>query len=284
MITATEYTHPVHQILIGGKDYAGYLESFRVSSSRLTPSDIASLVLGNEKYQLKGKFSEGQEIQITAGYKETGSFPIFTGYIERVSPGVRTQIQARDAMIKLKQTLIIQSWRDKAPEDLLKEMASQAGINQVNFVKTGVKLPFFQMANESVLDAFAKCNETLKQYGIDTSDYRYFFDIDGMLHWGPFEEVQTGRNPLKGKTPVFQRGVNIISHTPAKEDNGLACIETILIPELRHSQLILIQDNEYAETQGLFRVERCEYASTVNKDNPKSRENRMRIWYREIAA
>lgn len=272
------YTAPYHVVEIGGRRIERGVERLVAVSSRLTPADRCEIDLANVDGELSGLCSQGDVVTVRWGYRGGDEAPIFVGTARQVISGERLHIEAVDRMQSLFETRVTQSFINESPGAIIRWALRRVGITGMRVHEEAVVFPRFNIFNRTVSQVIEMVNNTLlTAYACAAAvDYRWFFDPDGVFHYGPYHEIDNGRNPFTGTMPVFAYQDNLIDLEPALTADGLSRLETVAVPGLRHSMPIKVVEPIHGGINGEYRVERVEYHQCP-------RRMRSHVWFRPTA-
>lgn len=243
------YIAPYWSITIGNYKVEKMV-SFDVFSARKSPTDHAEIKLPLEGLDLNSIKKDDQVI-IHQGYREQGLWRIFKGTVDNIEPDKESvMVFASDQMKKLKKK-ISKAFIQVSPQEIIKYGLMAAGVdNYILGSSSFPPLPGFTAANESVISLFKRINKSWKAL----EDWDFYFEPEDIFYWGPWEESPRYR---QNSWPKLQYGINIISHNLISDTKGI--IEIPVLPYLRHSHRIKIQDPRYWPGEKEVRIERVKY-------------------------
>lgn len=177
------------------------------------------------------------EVKLSLGYN--GSMAdVFSGYVTGAND---LKITAKNEMLKLHKTRIINTFRSCTPQDVLTFILGEAGIEE--FALSEENYPVKKLYIVSNLTAM----QALK-------DVNRFFGIENVYCLFNCKKFEWNATVVQGANQLLQYGVNIIELICISE--SVWELETILIPSLRVYQNI---DVEHPKLSGTFRIDSLRY-------------------------
>jgi hypothetical protein len=239
-----EFIAPAWEIYLGNYQLKK-VSSIDVYSKRDRIMDMADIVLDPLGLD-RSIFTEGMKGNIRLGYIEKGLSSVFEGQISMVSWQAETKFTLKGQAERLRTTPILQTFIDVTPQDIVKFGLNAAGVT--NFKLSSVDLPrrhHFVSPNKNVIDLISLVSAG---WGIS---WPAFFDPEpnGRFYFCPWDE--TGRD--KNEILILEYGKNIFSLDPGRDGRGK--LTTILLPMLRHSNLLKISDRRYWQKDITVRIE-----------------------------
>lgn len=248
-----EFTAPIYNIEIGEYNI-NKLVSMDVISSRINPCSLVRIYIDclNSDYQ---NFQKGDPVNISLGYKEYGLWNVFNGFVIDVSRQRVIEIFTKDSMYLLEKPITI-TFRNVTPQEIISYCLQQAGINQ--FILSSDTLPkkhCFICKNMLIIDIIKMINRSW-----NLTDWAFYFEPEGTFYWGPWQESARYQ---QGTITVFEYGKNIVKLIPSDQELGV--LETLLVPFVRHSTIIEINDPKYWRRDVTARVDRIRHRIEQNK-------------------
>ncbi len=226
------------------------LSGVSIFSSRINAIDVAEITLPDEGLGIDA-ITKGMPVAIALGYREVGMWPTFAGRVDDVSWGRIVTIYCKDRMEDLRKDVkITKSFVDATPQEIVKYGLTQAGI--ADFALGTTPLPrrhHFVSRSLNVIQLVKQVNRT---WGLDWS---FYFEPDGRFCWQPWEESDryNGGQPMA----TLEYGQNILDLVPSDEQTGT--LTTFSLPFIKHSNLIILRDRRFWESEVLVRAERIHY-------------------------
>lgn len=240
-----EYISPYYELKIGAWQIRKAVR-IDVLSARVLPVDLAEIEFDTLGQRVR--VAAGDPVEISLGYREKGLWLAFRGAVADVSVKRTTTVWAQDRMAVLRSSQVTQAFVDVSAHEVVQFVLSQAGITDVRLGKDlSPQRHYFVLSGQSIIDAIKLVNRT---WGLH---WDFYFEPEGTFVWEPWEESLRRQQAIT----TFELGKNIIDLTPKQEDHGL--LETILLPFLRHSNLIQISDPRYWEQTVQARVEQVHH-------------------------
>ena len=205
-----------------------------VWSGRDNPVDLAVIDL-DPRVEDRRPFVEGTSAEIRMGYVEKGLWPVFAGEIVNIAWGEEMRLQLRGQAEALRKTRVTRTFVDATPQEIVAEGVAIAGITKM--VLGQRRYParhHFVAQNLSIIDLIRLVART---WGID---WPWFCDVDGTFYFCSWEETGRGQEPKY----TLEHGLNIFELTPP-DAGGRGRLTTILLPFLRHSDRVHIEDRRY---------------------------------------
>lgn len=244
-----EFVAPVAAAQIGGYQTKS-MQGVKVVSSRVNPLDTAEIYFPADKIEA-GCLTRGMDVKLWLGYREKGVWPVFCGTIFDVSWGRVVGLYCRDAMERLRQITITQSFVDAVPQDIIQFALIKAGVQQ--YVLSQQVLPrhhHFIARGINVIQLIKLVNDA---WGLD--DQAFYFSPDGTFWWGPW--IESMRYAGGQARAVLEYGRNLLSLVPSDAETGI--LKTFSLPFIQHSNLLLLRDRRFWQQEQLVRVERVCY-------------------------
>lgn len=258
-----EYISPTAELVIGDQRLIR-LQAAEVISSRMHPIDTAEIRLDIADYPAD-LATVGQAVQLWLGYRDKGLWPVFSGEIVDLSVKRVAVISARDAMERLRQIRITKTFLNSQPQEIIKFVLNRAGLTDA--VLSGQTLPqkhTFVLAGANGIEAVKLVNRSW-----DLVDWRFYTDPGDRFYWGPWQESDRYR---QDEIVTFEYGKNILDLIPSDARTG--SLLTILLPFLRHSEVIQIVDQRFWGRTVTARIERINHIF-----GPKARTKiEWRLW------
>jgi hypothetical protein len=221
----------------------------RVTAGSANPVAVAEIAIPSEGVDVSG-FSKNMAVAIYMGYREKGVWPVFSGKVDDISSERELIIYAKDRMETLRQTRITKAFVDTVPQEVIKYSLAKAAAG--DYALSGKAFPrkhHFIVKDLTVIQAIKLANKT---WGVD---WPFYFEPEGQFCWGEWQE--SGRYGGGAPVATFEYGENILDLEPS--DNGTGILKTFLLPFIRHSNVILIRDSRFWDTEVLAKVERATY-------------------------
>ena len=167
---------------------------------------------------------------IALGYD--GEFDtLLTGYCRKTTDDYWKEIIIKDAMIKLERTGIQGTFIDCTPQDIVKYVLSQAGIDSYRLSENDFG------KTERLVVAKGNGVQALKQINSEwRTDIRFFYE-DRMFYWGC--------KPEQKNVYMLEESNNILS---LQKKGKLFEIETLGVPWIHHSEEIEVIHSKYTGT------------------------------------
>jgi len=221
-------------------------------SSREAKSDWCRVELTT---QLQGiiNFEDMEEAVVELGYDDDYDM-LISGYVRKTEKDYWKEIMIRDDMIKLERTVIKASFELCDPQDILKYILTQAGIEEyrLSTVEYGTK-DVFVVNKQNAIKAILEVNSI---WGIDND----FFFKNKVFYWGVI--------PEQDEIYVLEENENILS---MQKYGDLWECKTLGIPWIHQSQQIELIHSKYS---GITKVEK-----TIVKSDSKG-QTRMYIYFK----
>lgn len=254
MIDGLEFMAPTAEVIIGPWK-TRKIHSVRVVSSRKAPIDLATIEIPIEGVSLDA-IAEGMEVEIFLGYREYGLWLVFSGVVVDVSWGELVRISAKDGMEKLRETRIIQTFVDAQPREILRFCFERAGV--ANFEISQQELSrrhYFVAANQTVLQVQKLVNQTWDL------DWEFYREPEGEVICRPWKETQRYQGGTS--SALLEYGKNIFDLWTS--DYQIGGVRTILLPMLRHGQIITLSDRRFWQTETEVKIDRITMDYGVNR-------------------
>lgn len=243
-----EYIAPFVSARIGGW-LTNKTSKVKVVSSRVNPIDTAQISIPAEGIEMTA-IQKGMNVLIEMGYREKGTWPVFTGKVVDVSYGRDVVIYAKDMMEFIKRTKITKSFVDASAQEIVKYALAKAGIE--DFTLDDQPLPLKHHFVARGLNVIQLVKYVNQSWGLD---WKYYFEPEGMFYWGAWEK--SGR--FGGGLPVatLEYGQNLLEFVPSDAETGT--LQTFLLPFLRHSHVVILRDSRFWDNEVTARIERITY-------------------------
>lgn len=189
------------------------------------------------QYQPEIRVSKGDGAAIRMGYADVLD-EVFTGYVaqEYNSGAAANEILLKDEMLRLEQTIINETFQNATPQEVIRYILSQAGINRMKLAEsTSIRLRRVSIPRQNAVQAIQTVNGN---WGIRVP----FFFSGGTFYWG--------LSPEQEKIYTFEQGVNILKLSRV---NGQWELETVSAPFVKHSHTIRVI---HSEVSGDYEVQR----------------------------
>jgi hypothetical protein len=243
-----EYIAPAYALTIGDIEVL-QLSSIDIYSSRINPIDCAEIsidAVGFPSHLIK----TGQPVEAWLGYREKGLWKVFGGTVVDVGSKRALTVKCKDAMETLRAMTITKTFVDIRPQDIVKYLLTMAGVNESNICKTT------QVPKHTFVSAAKTGIELIKLVNRSWNlDWDFYFEPEGAFYWGPWKE--SDRYQDGEEIVTFEYGVNILDLKPSTDDTGM--LTTIMLPFLRHSELIRINDGRFWGREVTARIERIRH-------------------------
>lgn len=244
MIDGMEFMAPAAEVVIGPW-LARKVHKLQVVSSRVNPVDVARVEIPIEGVALDA-IAKGMPVSISLGYREYGTWLVFSGQIEDVSWGTKVVLFAKDGMEKLRQTKIVQTFVDTGPREIMSFCLGKAG---VPFELSGQTQPlrhYFVVPGLNVLQVAKLVNQT---WGLDWEFYR---EPEGTVVHKPLTETER----YQGGSPVayLEYGKSLFDLETSDYQTGR--LRTFLLPMIRHSNVVNLKDRRFWATTANTLVDR----------------------------
>lgn len=252
-----EYLAPAVEIEIG--DFlVRRMAEMRLVTGRANPIDRAQIVLPVEGLD-PAVVELDAPVQIRAGYREKGMWPLFSGTVSDLAWGQQVRLLCKDRMDGLRPVRITQAFVDATPREVVARALDIAGVTNRELSDTvWDRRHYYVLSGQNVIEAIRLVN---RSWGLE--DWAFFFEPgpDGPFWWGPWDESPRGQG---GEVLQLEHGRNVLELTPfTRERRGV--VQTIFLPYLRHSQLVRIRDMRFWRRDELVRAERIFHHVTEKK-------------------
>ena len=221
-------------------------------SSSETKSDWCKVELTSQLQKIIS-YEDSEPVSVQLGYD--GDYDILiSGYARRTGSDYWKEILIRDDMIKLERVEVKATFRYCEPQDILKYILKQAGIDdyEMSDKSYGSKETII-INSQNGIEAIKEINNI---WGIENN----FFFRNRRFYWGC--------RPAQDVIYVLREDENVLS---MQKYGDLFEIETLGVPWIHHSQLIKIEHSKY---NGMSFVEK-----TIIKSDADGRV-RMYIYFR----
>lgn len=211
-------------------------------SSREARSDWCRVELTS---QLQGKvaYRDMEKATVELGYEDDYDM-LLPGYCRRTEGDYWKEIMIRDAMIKVERTEVKGTFTYCTPQDIIRYVLTQAGIEQYRLCGTEYgKKDTFIVNKQNGIKTIAQVNST---WGIDND----FFFQNEIFYWGC--------RPEQEMIYILEESENILS---LKRYGELYEIETLGVPWIHHSQEVEVSHSKYS---GVVKVEKTIIKSDAN--------------------
>jgi hypothetical protein len=242
------YIAPCVSINIGGWT-TDKTDRAKVTAGSANPVAVAEIAVPVEGVDVAG-FQKGMPVTVYMGYREKGVWPVFSGKVEDIASERELVIYAKDRMETLRQTRITKAFTDAVPKEVIKYALAKAGVN--DYALSAKAFPRKHNFIAKDLTAIQVIKLVNKTWGIN---WDFYFEPEGKFFWGAWEESARYNNGRPAAT--LEYGENILDLAPS--DNGTGILTTFLLPFIRHSNVILIRDSRFWDTEVLAKVERVTY-------------------------
>lgn len=251
----TEWVSPDARVSVGDWEVQRY-ERVRLVSSASELRDRCMLVVDNTSGGA-APFAAGQEFVIEAGYRDTGYRDAFRGVVTDVRRRRTCTVQAADAGLLLERSRVKRCFVNMTAAEVVRALLEEAGIEEYSVEGAGRRRHHFVVPNLTIAEALRAVNRT---WGLDCVTYA---EPDGSVYWGAWED--SPRASGQQAQYVFERGVNIIDLRPTAQ--GAGELDTVWMPDLRHSQVLSIKDPEFVRSVLTVRAERVvhDLSSTMGR-------------------
>lgn len=256
-----DYSAPYCEIVSDAGAFDQRVTAAEVDAGRTNPADTATVVVDNRHLDFVGLFRPDTRITINLGYRETGVWSVFTGYIVDVSGDKNMTLSCKDLMRDCHRTFITKSFVDVRPIDVVAYCLTTAKISKTDIQGEDFpKLRHFVLRRQNVTQAIKLVERT---WGI--TGWAHRFTPEGVFEWKKWERAP--------EVLVFETGKNIFDFKPRNE---LWELETHLFPWVVHGQVARVRDERLGfEEEDLFRVERVLYRYSAAP--------RMTLWLRRLS-
>jgi hypothetical protein len=252
-----EYLVPVVEIQIGDFLVRRTVE-LRLVTGRANPVDRARIVLPVQGLD-PSVVELDAPVQIRAGYREKGLWPLFTGTVCDLAWSQQVRLLCKDRMDSLRSVRITQAFVDATPKDVVSKVLDVAGVtNRQISDSVQDRRHYYVLSGQNAIESIRLVN---RSWGLE--DWAFFFspEPDGGFWWGPWEESPRIQD---GEVLRLEHGKNILELTPFnRERRGV--VQTIFLPYLRHSQLVRVRDMRFWKRDVLVRAERIFHHVTEKK-------------------
>lgn len=221
-------------------------------SSRETKCDWCKVELTSQLQKLIS-YEDFEPVSVQLGYDDDYD-TLISGYARRTGSDYWKEILIRDDMLKLERTEIRVTFRYCEPQDILKYILKQAGIDnyEISDRSYGSK-ETITINSQNGIEAIKEINNV---WGIENN----FFFRNRRFYWG----CRPGQDVIY----ILKENENILSMQKYGE---LFEIETLGVPWIHHSQLIKVEHSKYS---GMPLVEK-----TIIKSDAEGRV-RMYIYFK----
>lgn len=245
-----EYISPFYEVTVGSWHVRKAVR-LDVFSARTSPVDLAEI-----EFDTLGEavaIQKADPVEIKLGYREKGLWLVFRGSVHDVSAKRTTTIWAKDRMEGLRGVHITQAFVDVSAAEVIRFVADKVGIADMRLGSDQTpKKHHFILNGQNVVDAVKLVNRT---WGLD---WDFYFEPEGTFVWESWGESRRQQELI-----TFELGKNILDLTPKSEGHGE--LNTILLPFIRHSNLIQIEDGRFWQETVKARVERLHHSIADGK-------------------
>lgn len=239
----TEFVAPITVVTVGDWEMAEPA-SVRVRSSRRSPFDLATVELDNTGRTVPS-LAKGAPVEVWQGYRESGLVQVFGGLLDDVQPGLRTRLEARDHLAKLDTIEVCRAWLDTPPQSIVEQLLALAGVPAQVELRDLPTRHRFVAPRQSVLSAV---RSVLRAW--DVPGWDLWASPEGEVYCGPWEQ-----SPRWAAVPeiALERGEEITDLKVRDLRDGWC--ELVSLPDLRHSQVVLLDDAEFLQEPVTVRLE-----------------------------
>lgn len=217
---------------------------FAIQSSRYTPVTTCRVRLQDINSDLLGTIEAGDAATITIGYAKRSKFTwdFIVETIHEIGKNM-LDIQLVEDDIKLKRYKVKKTWENTTPATIVRSIIEEAGFSVGSIENIPVALPKFIVGSKTAWDTVKQLERTLRiSFGSSIDHLALWRDSKGRFNWNAEFEMSDTLNTFEIGKGVLQHHVNHRLGEIGDSGNPLNCLETFLIPELRHSQNIRISD------------------------------------------
>lgn len=241
----------------------GDLEVYRspswwIESLRGWPLGRAGITLPDASRELYQAIKVGDPVSISVGYRDQEAAS-WNGTVANICQGEtadQLEVRAVDKALPIVETRILQSWENETPEALVSWIIRQTGLPVGKIGQTGMVLPRVSAANIPAWQLIQQIKLSCRQaFGLDMSRWALWLGAGGG-NWGDFDEP--------GDVLPIATGGLLINHEPNDWRSGMSMIKTHLVPGLRHSRLIRLQDDRRSIDQ-VHRAVRVRHEGTPDR-------------------
>jgi len=209
-----------------------------IDSTRHQPLTVMRIVLPDPAGEVTRTLAQGGDTaDIELGYRDQQA-AAWRGTVAGVMAGPsKDQVLVRvlGPELPLVRTVITQTWLDESPEAIVRAAVRQAGLDLGRIDSPGVQLRHFMASGVAPWQLARQVAHTVhRAMGRDMRRWALWMDADGLVNWGDVDEP--------GPVPVIATRAGLIRHSPASGPAGLSCVETFLLPSMRHSRLFRLRD------------------------------------------
>lgn len=242
-----DYRSPTSTVIVGEWEIATP-PRWRVRSSRLEPMDVATVELDNASGTAPA-IAPGDVVEIWQGWRESGQVQVFGGVVDGVEPGASVRLECADLGRRLSTQEIVRSWVDVTPQEVVEQIAEALGVDAVVELRDLPRRHRCVLPRQSGLDAI---RSVLRVWGASERDV--WCSPDGRLYVGPWE--QSPRHTTSPRLRL-ERGEEILDLRVRDHRSGWC--QTLSIPELQHSMVVELVDEEFLGEPVIARLETITY-------------------------
>ena len=201
-----EYLVPVVEIQIGDFLVRRTVE-LRLVTGRANPVDRARIVLPVQGLD-PSVVELDAPVQIRAGYREKGLWPLFTGTVCDLAWSQQVRLLCRTGWIPWS-VRITQAFVDATPKDVVSKVLDVAGVtNRQISDSVQDRRHYYVLSGQNAIESIRLVN---RSWGLE--DWAFFFspEPDGGFWWGPWEESPRNQD---GEVLRLEHGKNILELTP----------------------------------------------------------------------
>lgn len=235
------------------------LPRMKVSFERHKPVSRAEIEVPSCTPSLREQLAIGTQITLHFGYRDEQPGQ-WSGTISKAITGYKKDqicVHAVGLDRVLKDCKICQSWENESAEAIARWSLHKTGLPVAQIDAPGVILPRFVASNIPVWQLVQQLAATCERaFAKDMSHWALWLGTKG-LNWGDFDE--------SGDTPVIETGKGLITHKKGHPQEGtLHCVETFLLPNMRHSMRFALIDAMRGES-GEYRAQKVVQSIQPNK-------------------
>jgi hypothetical protein len=241
-------------------------------SSRLRPFATLELRVDNEDGAAAEKLTEGAEVLMGVGDRETGLLGLFHGEVEEVQPERVLTLRARDkGMLGLARAHVTRSWLRVTPQEVARAVLDELGVAHG---LGSAELPRRHHVVARGLSVLELLQQMDRQWQLG---WDLYCEVDGTVWWGPWDESPRYQRALNADLTILVEGDSLLGLEPSGVDIGTA--KTWLLPELQHSGLVGLVDARFWLERRLARLERV----THRVRGPRQGGSRTELEWRLVA-
>lgn len=208
-----------------------------IDSTRHQPLTVARIVLPDPAGDVGRSLARGDAAEIALGFRdqEPATWHGTVGGLMAGQTADQVLVRVLGPELPLVETVITQTWLGESPEAIVRATVRQAGLPLGRIDSPGMQLRHFVASGVAPWQLARQAAHTVaRATGQDMRRWALWMGADGAVNWGDFEEP--------GGVPVIATRAGLIRHSPAACPAALGCVETFLLPSMRHSRLFRLKD------------------------------------------